>query len=121
MNYGISCVLLFNLHGDLDHVFNLEVHCTLFIRYMSAFHVWYQVVRAVSYYSIILYVWCVIFVFIALVTVLKKVIVVVELFIFYSLLGIDLCLGVLGLVVIKVFIILIIRYFWCLIHNVWYC
>ena len=121
MNYVVNCFILFNLHVYLSHVFNLEVHCTLFILYMSAFHVWYQVVRAVSYYSIIMYVWCVIFVVIAIVTVLKKFIVVVGLFIFYSLLGIDLCLGVLGLVVIKVFIILIIRYFWCLIHNVWYC
>ena len=66
-----------------------------------------------------LYIWCVVFIAVALITVLKKVIVVVvELFILYILLSINLCFGSLGfidndikddIIVLRVFVIVIIR------------
>ena len=72
------------------------------------------------YYGIASYTRCVFFIVVAIVIVFKKVIVVVYFFAFYSLLSIDLCLSVLSLVNTKVFVILIIRYCWCLINNLWY-
>ena len=74
------------------------VQFTLFLCYTSAWHVWYQVFRAVYNYCRTSYIWCVVFIVVALATVFKKVIAVVEFFVFYSLLSINLCLGVLGLV-----------------------
>ena len=109
MNHVVNCVLIFNLNGDLDHVFNLEVNFNLFVWYKPACHVWYYVVQLVSYSGRMSYIWCVILIVVALVIVFKKFIVVVEFFVFYSLLRIDLCFGVLGLVDIKLSVILIIR------------
>ena len=66
-----------------------------------------------------LYIWCVVFIAVALITVFKKVIVVVvEFFILYILLSINLCFGSLGfidndikddIIVLRVFVIVIIR------------
>ena len=126
MNHVINCILIFNFHGYLVYFFNLEVHFILFIWYMSAFHVWYQVVRFVSYSCITSYIWCVILIVVAIITIFNKFIVVVDLFVFCSLLSIDLCLVFIALVnndikddiiLIKVFFILVIIYLCCLIHN----
>ena len=67
-----------------------------------------------------LYIWYVIFIAVSLITVFKKIIFVVDFFAFYSLISIDLCLGDLRLVDIKVLTQVTERYCWRLIHNLWY-
>ena len=72
MNYTVNSVILCNLHGDLAHVLNLEINFNLFIWYTSDFHVWYKVVRDVSYSGRTLYIWCVIFIVVVVVNIFQK-------------------------------------------------
>ena len=117
MNYIFNCVILFNLNSDLAHVFNLEVHFNLFVWYTYACHVFHQVVNSALLLYKFVHMFCCIHSLLSRYR-LQKVIFVIDLFVFYILLIIDLCLGVIGfinngitddIIVIKVVVILIIR------------